>query len=445
MMSNLAFSNRVLGALQLRAGEAVAVIWSCFYFFCLLSSYYLIRPLRDTMGIAGGVDKLQWLFTATFVVMLAAVPLYGWVVSRYPRDRFLPLVYGFFIVNLLVFFVLFSADLNHEWVARAFFVWVSVFNLFVVSVFWSFMNDVFSPEQATRLFPAIAAGGTAGALTGPAVTATLSLRLDPINLLLASAMLLGLAIVCVMRLSAWRGGAAAGQHSAHADSPAMGGTVWAGLTLVFRSPYLMGICVLMLLFTTLATFLYFQQAEIIRDAFSSRGERTAVFAAMDLVVNVLTLVTQVFITGRLVGRFGLALTLSLVPVALTFGFLALAVVPSLGVIVAVQVLRRAGNYALMRPAREMLYTVLDRESKYKAKSLIDTAVYRGGDAVSAWAYSGLSALGLGLAGIAWIAVPLGALWAFVAYRLGVHREALRTRMPARGPSAGYTPVSGVGS
>lgn len=405
---------------------------SCLYFFCLLSSYYLIRPFRDAMGIAGGIDKLQWLFTATFVVMLAAVPAYGWVVSRYSRERFLPLVYGFFIFNLLVFYGIFSTAPGQEWVARAFFVWVSVFNLFVVSVFWSFMNDVFDPEQATRLFPAIAAGGTAGALAGPLMAATLSytFELDPINLLPISALLLASAVSCVLRLNAWRASVGPGSATPAPAAPvAMGGNVWAGLTLVLRSPYLIGICVLMLLFTTLATILYFQQAEIVRDAFSTRAERTAVFAAMDLAVNVLTLVAQIFITGRLVGRFGLALTLALVPAALTAGFASLAVAPSLAVVVVVQVLRRAGNYAVMRPAREMLYTVLDRESKYKAKSFIDTAIYRGGDAVSAWFYSALSTMGLGIAGIAWVAVPLGAAWTAVAFRLGTRRKELEPSPP----------------
>lgn len=409
--------------------ELRAVAWAFLYFFSLLCSYYIIRPMRDEMGIAGGVENLQWLFTATFGVMLCAVPAFGWLTSRYPRPVFLPGVYLFFAACLLVFFFAFHSGLRDAWVARAFFVWVSVFNLFVVSVFWGFMADVFDSAQAKRLFAFIAAGGTVGAITGPALTAALVLPLGATNLLLISTAFLGVAVLCVRRLLHWRAGAAAtGGHVAmrrpDAQERPLGGSMLAGFKLVLGSPYLLGICLLMLLFTTLATFLYFQQAHIVAGAFSDRSQRTAVFAGIDLAVNTLTLVLQLFLTGRLVQAVGLAPTLALIPVLLGAGFLALGLWPVLAVLVVVQVCRRAGNYAVMRPAREMLYTVLDRESKYKAKSFIDTAVYRGGDAVSAWAYAWLSALGLGLSAIAFVAVPLAALWAAVAHALGRRREAL---------------------
>jgi AAA family ATP:ADP antiporter len=413
---------RIAGLLQrlvdVRPGEAAALVWAFLYFFSLLCSYYIVRPMRDEMGIAGGVDKLQWLFTGTFLVMLAVVPLFGWVSSRFERRRFLPAVYWFFIVNLLLFFVLFQSGVTHAWVARAFFIWTSVFNLFVVSVFWSFMADIFSNAQARRLFGFIAAGGTAGAICGPLLTTALALPLGPANLLPVSAGLLGIAVVCIHRLGAWQ--AAAGQENPAAteNGAAIGGQVLAGVRLVLRSPYLLGICLLMLLFTTLATFLYFQQAQIVRDSFSDPAQRTAVFAAMDLAVNILTLLFQVLLTGRLVRWLGLGWTLALVPLLLAAGFLALGLSPVLAVLVVVQVLRRAGNYAIMRPAREMLYVVLGREEKYKAKNFIDTVVYRGGDALSAWAYAGLRALGLSLSVIAFVAVPLALLWAGTAYRLG---------------------------
>ncbi|MFQ5935481.1 MAG: NTP/NDP exchange transporter [Acidiferrobacterales bacterium] len=413
---------------DVKAHELRAVVWAFLYFFALLCSYYIIRPMRDEMGIAGGVENLQWLFTATFVAMLGAVPAFGWITSRYPRTVFLPAVYLFFAACLLLFFLAFHSDVTHAWVARAFFVWVSVFNLFVVSVFWGFMADTFDSAQAKRLFAFIAAGGTVGAITGPALTATLAAPLGPTNLLLVSMAFLGVAVLCVRRLIRWRAETGASPAGAVPQSVAeerpLGGSVLAGFKLVLGSPYLLGICVLMLLFTTLATFLYFQQARIVAAAFSDPGQRTAVFAAMDLAVNGITIVLQVFLTGRLVKAIGLAPTLALVPILLGVGFFALGVWPVLGVLVVVQVCRRAGNYAIMRPAREMLYTVLDRESKYKAKSFIDTAVYRGGDAVSAWAYAGLSALGLGLSAIAFIAVPLAAVWASVSYGLGRRREAL---------------------
>ena len=404
---------------DVESGEQKAMLWAFCYFFVLLCSYYILRPMRDEMGVAGGVENLQWLFTGTFIAMLAMVPLFGWLTSRYPRATFLPMVYGFFIINLLMFYLLFSSDVADVWVARCFFIWVSVFNLFVVSVFWSFMTDIFSNRQARKLFGFIAAGGTAGALVGPALTATLVKPLGPENLMLASAVLLGCAMFCIRQLIRWR--------MAYDDTDAtiststgnpLGGSVLAGIRLVFQSPYLLGIALLMLLFTTLATFLYFQQAQIIRDTFSDPSERTAVFASIDLAVNLLTVLIQLFFTGRLVRWLGLPWTLALVPLLLALGFMALAVAPVLAVLAVVQIIRRAGNYAIMRPSREMLYVVLGQEEKYKAKNFIDTTVYRGGDAISAWIYTGLRSLGLGLSGIAWIAVPLAGLWAFLAYRLG---------------------------
>lgn len=412
---------------NVEATELTALLWAFVYFFSLLCGYYIVRPMRDEMGVAGGVENLQWLFTGTFLVMLCVVPAFGWLTSRYPRKQFLPYVYYFFIANLLIFFVLFKSGVTHAYIARAFFIWASVYNLFVISVFWSFMVDCFSPAQAKRLFGFIAAGGTAGALTGPALTATLAIPLGPTNLLLVSAALLGVAVVCIERLARWKERSAQSHDTGKSGEGerAMGGSIFAGFRLVLRSPYLLGICVLMLLFTTLATFLYFQQAQIIRDNFADSAQRTAVFAAMDLAVNALTLTFQVFLTARIVKRFGIGWTLALIPLLLGIGFLVLGVAPVLGVLIVIQVIRRAGNYAIMRPAREMLYSVVSEEEKYKAKNFIDTAVYRGGDAVSAWGYAGLtSVLGLSLSAVAFVAVPLAALWAWVSYTLGKRREAL---------------------
>lgn len=409
-------------------GEQKAMLWAFCYFFVLLCSYYILRPIRDEMGIAGGVENLQWLFTGTFFAMLATVPLFGWLTSRYSRAVFLPMVYGFFIINLILFYFLFSSDIADVWVARMFFIWVSVFNLFVVSVFWSLMTDLFSDRQARRLFGFIAAGGTAGALVGPALTAALVKPLGPENLMLVSAVLLGFAMLCIRQLIKWRSVYDDTEPSSDipTDNP-LGGSILAGIRLVVKSPYLLGIALLMLLFTTLATFLYFQQAQIIRDAFTDPSERTAVFASIDLAVNLLTVLIQLFLTGRLVRWLGLPWTLALVPLLLALGFMALAMAPVLAVLAVVQIIRRAGNYAIMRPSREMLYVVLGREEKYKAKNFIDTTVYRGGDAISAWIYTGLRSLGLGLSGIALLAVPLAGFWAWLAYRLG--RE--QTKMAQR--------------
>ncbi len=412
--------------------ELRALGWAFSYFFALLCSYYIIRPMRDEMGIAGGVEHLQWMFSGTFLAMLAVVPFFGWVTRRWVTRRFLPYTYAFFIANLLIFFVLFQTNLTHAHVARAFFIWVSVYNLFIVSVFWSFMADTFSNEQAKRLFGVIAAGGTAGALAGPLLTTVLVVHVGPVNLLPVSAALLAWTVVCIHRLIAWKQSAAAISPAAGAvrdrattDRPvekAMGGSIFAGVGLVLRSSYLAGICLLIVLFSSLATFLYFQQAQIVRDRFDDPATRTAVFAAMDFSVNAITLFFQVFLTGRMVRKIGMGWTLALIPLLLMIGFLALGAAPVLAVIVVVQVLRRAGNYAVMRPAREMLYVVLSREEKYKAKNFIDTVVYRGGDAVSAWVYAGLQGAGLAASRIALAAVPLAGIWAWVSFKLGKRQE-----------------------
>ena len=419
-------------------GESPALLWSFSYFFALLCGYYIVRPMRDEMGIAGGVEHLQWMFSGTFLAMLAVVPLFGWVSRRFAPRQFLPYVYGFFIGNLLLFFALFKSELAGAWVARAFFIWASVFNLFIVSVFWSFMADIFNTEQARRLFGVIAAGGTAGALAGPALTAVLVLPWGPANLLLVSTAFLGWAVLCIHRLALWRMAANASPETTGIEGPgaaggrgdkALGGSVLAGIRLIGGSPYLIGICLLMLLFTTLATFLYFQQAQIVRDSFADPSKRTALFAAMDFSVNALTLFIQLFWTGRIVKKIGLDWSLALIPLLLVGGFLLLALAPGLAVIAVVQVARRAGDYAIMRPGREMLYVVLSREEKYKAKNFIDTVVYRAGDAVSAWVYAGLQSLGLSAAGICLLAVPLTALWAGICHRLGRRQEQLAAGKP----------------
>lgn len=408
-------------------GEVPALLWSFAYFFSLLCGYYLLRPLRDAMGIEGGVEQLHWLFTATFAAMLAAVPLFGWLTSRFPRRRFLPAVYAFFLADLLAFHLLLRGEGRHVQTARAFFVWTSVYNLFVVSVSWSFLADLFTAAQAKRLFGFVAAGATLGALAGPALAAALARPLGEANLLLLSAGLLLVAILCVRRLLAWRDAqpeVAAGQRAAEARP--LGGGILAAVPQVLRSPYLLGVAVFMLLYTTTSTVLYFQQAQIVRDAFSG-PERAAVFGAVDLAVNALSVALQVLVTGRLLRAVGVASALALVPALLVLGLLALAAAPGLAVLLPVQVARRAGEYAITRPARELLFVVLGREEKYKAKSFLDTVVYRGGDAASAWAYAGLRALGASLGAIALLAVPIAGLWAWLAYGLGRRQEARAAR------------------
>jgi len=412
-----------------RPGEVRALLWSFAYFFFLLSSYYVLRPLRDEMGIQGGVRNLQWLFTATLVAMLMVVPLFGALVARFPRRRIVPVAYRFFAVNILIFFALFHALDDTVWAARAFFVWVSVFNLFVVSVLWSLMADLFSSEQGKRLFGFIAAGGSAGALLGPAVTASLATGLGHVNLLLVSALLLEAALYCVLRLLRARPAADGAPAPETAGDEAIGGGIVAGVTETLRSPYLLGIVLYMLLYTTTSTFLYFLQADIVAKAFASAAERTRLFALIDLTVGVATLAIQVTATGRFTRRFGIGWALALAPAVTVAGLALLAAVPAVGLLVAVQGARRAVHFAISRPAREALYTVVGREPKYKAKNFIDTAVYRGGDALSGWAFAGLAGLGLGLPAIALVGAPLAALWAGVGLVLGRQQKRLAEDAP----------------
>lgn len=418
------YSNKLLDRLvQVRRDEIAAMLWSFAYFFCLLCGYYILRPVRDEMGIQGGVENLARMFTFTFLAMLVAVPLFGWISSRFPRRRLLPAVYLFFVSNLLIFYVLLEFHVAMEYTAQAFFVWVSVFNLFVVSVFWSLMADLFRNEQARRLYGFISAGGTLGALTGPSITALLAADIGPANLLPISACLLLMATLCIYRLGAW---ATANRRSA-AGEP-LGGSIFAGITLALKSPYLMGIALYVMLGTVLGTFLYFHQAYIVADQISSSGERTALFAKIDLAVNVLTLACQLFVVNRLIGRFGVGVPLMLLPVVAIAGFVLIGFFPTLGVLIAFQVLRRAGEYAISRPAREILFTVLSREEKYKSKNFIDTVVFRGGDAISGWLFEGLRLLGLGFSGIAFAAVPIAMVWAGTGWMLGRSQEEMRARL-----------------
>ena len=418
---------------QVRPGEAMAMLWSFAYFFCLLCGYYILRPVRDEMGIQGGVENLQWLFTGTFLTMLAAVPLFGWVSSRYPRRKLLPIVYLFFVANLLVFYVLIQFRIAQTFTAQAFFIWVSVFNLFVVSVFWSFMADLYRNEQARRLFGFISAGGSLGALAGPMVTVILAPSTGPSNLLPLSACLLLMAVLCINRLAGRvaRNPGEQAEIARRATEQPIGGNIFAGVTTVLKSPYLLGIGVYVVLGTVLGTFLYFQQAYIVSMAISDSGRRTALFAQIDLAVNVLTLVCQLFVVNRLIGRFGIGSTLMVLPAMAVLGFFLIGLAPTLAVLVAFQVLRRAGEYAIARPAREILFTVLNREEKYKSKNFIDTVVFRGGDAVSGWLFEGLRILGLGFSGIAFVGMPIALLWAGTGWMLGRTQEEMRKRQEWR--------------
>lgn len=415
---------------DIRPEEVRAALLSGAYFFFVLTSYYILRPIRDEMGAAGGVENLPWLFTGTLAGMLLAQPLFAALVAKMPRKRFIPLTYRFFMLNLLLFFVALRVlpEPQHVWIGRVFFIWASVFNLFVVSVFWAFMADLFRREQGKRLFGFIGLGGTIGAITGAGLTAFFVERVGSINMLIVSLVFLEIAVWCVMALGEHardpRAEPEPGAESADSES-VIGGSIWSGITHVMRSPYLLGICLYMLLFTVGSTFLYIAQADIINQNFTDRDERTAFFASLDLAVNVLTLLTQAFLTGRILKWLGVAVTLALLPMLSVLGFVALGAAPTLAIFVVFQVLRRAGNYAVARPTREVLFTVVPREEKYKAKSFIDTFVYRVGDQVGAWSYAALLALGLSLSAISFTAVPVSAAWLAISLWLGRRNAAMR--------------------
>lgn len=406
--TNPMLSRVIPRVLQLEPAERHPVTLSASYFFCLLSGYYLLRPVRDELAIQAGLDQLQWLFSATFLAMLAAVPLFGWASSRWPRQRLVPAVYLVFIACLLGFYV--WLETGTPWAARAFYVWVSVYNLFVVSVFWSLMTDLYNQRQGKRLFGLIAAGGSLGAIAGPGLAATLAQTLGTLPLLLASALLLGGATA----LAWWL----ARTLSSGQPAEALHGGIWDGARELLGQRRLQGIALFIWLYTTLATFLYFQQAQIVASAFDDPADRTTTFALVDLAVNTLTLLLQVLITGRLLQGIGIGRALALVPGLLAAGFAALAISPVLAVLAVVQIVRRAGNYGLTRPAREVLFTGVDRSARYKAKNFIDTVVYRGGDALAGWLFTGLKSLGLGTAGVALLSVPLALAWAALGLWLG---------------------------
>jgi AAA family ATP:ADP antiporter len=424
-----------------RPEEVRAVGWCWLYIFAVLSSYYILRPIRDQMGVAGGVNNLPWLFTGTLAGMVLLNLPFAYLVKKLPRSRFIPLTYRFFALNIVLFAIaLRVASPEQEiWVGRIFFIWASVYNLFVVSVFWQLNVDLFSPEQGKRLFGFIAAGATIGAIVGSAVTAGLARYVSPTMLMVGAALLLEVAVFSVGRLAKLspvlhhRPGDLA---AASADEKPVGGSVLAGITHAFRSPYLLAVSAFLLLYAVTSTFVYFQQAAIVSHSFADRGAQTSFFASIDLGVNSLALVFQLFFTGRLIVLLGVALALALLPALTMIGFAALALTPSLGVIAAFQIIRRAADYAIARPTREIIYTVVPREDRYKTKGFIDTFVYRLGDQVGAWAMAPLNGVGARAASL--VAIAVAALWLLNALWLGRRQQSLeaaeRRRVMAEAPA-----------
>ena len=420
--------------------ELRALFLSFLYYFLILSSYYVIRPIRDDFGAAGGLENLPWMFTGTLVVMLLANTLFSALVARYTRRRFIPVAYRFLIANLLIFFALlfFVSKQNQIWIGRAFFVWTSVFNLFVVSVFWAFMVDVFNSDQGKRLFGFISVGGTLGAIVGAAITASLVRKIGSINLLLVSALLLEFSAQCVRLFPKVLENRDADGRSK--DETAIGGGIWAGIVHNFKSPYLLGISGYMLLYSITSTLLYFQQIAIAASAFTDRPARTAFFAKIDLAVNILAIIAQAFITGRLLKWLGVGITLAILPALSVIGFMGMGIAPALTLLVVFLTVRRAGNYAFARPARETLFTVITREDKYKAKNFIDTVVYRVGDQIGAWTTPALKSLGLTMAGVSLVAAPLAAVWLVVSLLLGRSQSAMAAAQNEDSPSSAVPSV-----
>jgi AAA family ATP:ADP antiporter len=417
-------------------GEGPALSWASACFFFLLAGYYVIRPLRDEMGASAGGEALNWLFLGTLAGTLAMNPLFGELVSRFPRRVFVPAVYHFFAASFVAFYVLLRALSGSERIAAArfFFIFASVFNLLIVSVFWGFLADLFRPSQAKRLFGFVGLGGTVGGIAGGAITAGLARALEPVTLLLVAAALFEVAVLCTRRLGGLFGvdqAAARTREEAEAgeaEGIPPGTGALSGLKLFLRSPYLLGIAVFLLVYTVGSTFLYLEQARIVRASFHDAASRTAFFAKADLIVNVLTALTQLFLTGRILPFIGLGPALALLPVITGGGFVALGLSPTAGTLFLVQVARRAAEFALVKPAREVLFTVVSREEKYSAKSFIDTFVYRSGDAIGALADKLVVVAGIGRAGFAWAFLPVAALWAWNAFALGRRQRELAARV-----------------
>jgi AAA family ATP:ADP antiporter len=418
---------------NLEANEAPAALYGLLVFFLLFVSYSMLRPVRETMGIAGGVRNLQWLFTGTFAATLAALPLFGWVASKVSRRAIVSWTYGFFTLNLLGFAIALSVNPENVWLGRIFYIWLSVFNLLAISLAWSVLADVFSREQAKRLFAMIAAGASVGGLVGPLVGTRLVSHIGHAGLLFLSALLLAGSLLSAAALHRWRDRAPLvdadvdEENSAEGRKRPLGGNPFAGATAVFRSPYLIGIAVFVLLLSSVSTFLYFEQARLVAEIFPDRTQQTKIFGYIDSIVQALAIMTQLFLTGRITKKLGIGILLIAVPIVMAAGFVLLAIAPTFSVFVIVMVVRRTGEYALVRPGREMLYTVVPPEGKYKAKNFSDTVVYRGGDAVSGWVRSGLNQIGDPALAM-WIGSALALVWAAVGFGLAREQNRMESRI-----------------
>ncbi|HEX7705751.1 MAG TPA: MFS transporter [Thermoanaerobaculia bacterium] len=387
-------------------------------FFCVLCGYFVLRPVRDEISVRAGIENLPWLFTATFLATLLLVPLFGWIVTRVPRKTIATATYAFCALLLLAT----RAGLEGAGIVVwgvGLFVGISVLNLFIISVFWSLMADSYEEGNARRNYGIIAVGGTAGAIVGPALTATLAPIIGPMNLLPLSAGFLGLAAVLSMFIP---------RRNDAPPEQRIGGNIFAGIVLTLRSPTLLRIALIVICYTTISTIIYFEMTDIVRKTISDSGERTQFFALLDLTNNILTVTAQGLITSRVLTKLGLRTALAAAPAIVAVGLAALAFLPRLLLIAAVQVIHRAGEHAFSRPGREVIYTVVNDEERYKAKNFIDTFVYRGNDALVAWLIGALHAAGAGIATIAGLGIAVAAGWAANGYTLG-RKHDRRTHTP----------------
>ncbi len=421
---------------KIEPDEIAALVWSCAYFFCLLCGYYILRPLREAMAAAGDVRNLKWLYLGTLTSMLVASVVFAAITTRYPRRTFIPIAYRFFAVNLLIFFVALTMlpESSQVHLGRVFFVWVSVFNLFVVSVFWSFMADLFTNAQGRRLFAFIAVGGTLGQICGSLVARHLAEPLGAVNLLLVTVVLLECACRVVNVLNRQTPAIPLPAPSANPQQAPVGGGALAGLKRVFSSPYLTGIAIFIVCYTISSTFLYVTKIQVGTQHTTDQDGRVAFFANIDFWTGVATVLAQVFLTSRLIARLGVGPTLGVLPLITLIGFGLLGVafwrpgtLDIVWVLVAFEATRRAGNYAISRPAREVLFTVVPREDKYKAKNVIDTFVYRAGDQIGIWVADGLMALQWTAAALCFTMVPWAAGWLAVGLVLGRRQRELAAR------------------
>jgi AAA family ATP:ADP antiporter len=417
MIRNLMI-NFLKTASKVKEKEVKAVIFSFLFVVVLMSAYYILRPVRDAMASDWTDAEVSWLWTLNFFISTAIVALYGSMVSKFRFRLLVPTLYGIFAISFIIFYALGSVFEDRTLIDKSFYVWVSVFSLFHISVFWTFMSELFSKEQSGRLFGIIAVGASVGGLIGPSITAFFSVSLGADNLMLIASMMLLIPIPIIFYLQSLKSKELNNEVLDIPDSnQSIGGNPLAGFKMFFSNPYLLSIGLFIFLYTGISSFVYFELKNLLSDF--SRSERSVIWAQMDLAVNILAISTGLFATGRIVTKFGMPATIAMVPIMICIGLLVLAISPLLGVVMVLQIIRRAGNYAVTRPAREMLFTLVNQETRFKAKPVIDIVAYRGGDMLTAWLFTGLTqGLGLGLASVAAVGAGIASLWALVGIYLG---------------------------